>query len=316
MKALSTIYSMFSPIQLAKLIEEYYELSNVSCQLIKATVRDTYHVWAGDERQYIFYIYRHQPRNKQEIEAELAWVEHLHHMDFPTAKPCRTTQGNHLVPLHAPEGLRQAALFEYIHGQTLSKAPIADTIEKCGQLLAQLHTIQPTSAIDRPVMGLSYFIKESLLSFKKAAPNRQADIQDLARVARKLEQELPNLPSNPTLIHGDIIPSNVIIDSRGMPQLIDFDACGYSWHLYDVATFMIEADYWKMDEEIKQAFLRGYETQSSLNEIDHQHLVLLQAVRLIWSLGIAASYVDTWGRIYFSDAIITKQMHMLRQLNL
>jgi Ser/Thr protein kinase RdoA (MazF antagonist) len=135
------IYSMFDPLHLAMLIEDVYNFHEVRYQLIKATVRDTYRVW-GDERQFIFYVYRHQPRSKQEIGAEITWIEHLLQQGLPTARPIHTSHGDYLITLNASEGSRQAALFEFVAGQALSKKPTPQTAYRCGQLVAQLHKLK------------------------------------------------------------------------------------------------------------------------------------------------------------------------------
>ena len=39
------------------------------------------------------------------------------------------------------------------------------------------------------------------------------------------------------LIHCDFLPENLLKDGKTL-RIIDFDDCGYDWHLFDIATSM------------------------------------------------------------------------------
>lgn len=113
------------------------------------------------------------------------------------------------------------------------------------------------------------------------------------------------------MTHGDIIPSNILRQDSGL-ALLDFDLCAYGWQIFDVAAFLVEISYWNMGDEVSAAFLRGYEGRHPFSEVERALLPAFQAIRGIISLGTPARFINTWGRGYFADPIIDKQLHLIR----
>ena len=314
---LPTAYSMVDAAALAQLLEQTYGFSGVRCQLIKGTVRDTYLVITRDQR-YILCIYRHGDRSAAQIEAELAFIDHLYAHDLPVPPAIPDQQGQRLLRLTAPEGERYAVVFTYIDGQQLSKTPNPTTMTRLGQVLARLHlaAAQLTMPLQRPCIDFDALVHWALTAFEAAAPQRVEDIAYLRDVAAQLRPRFSSLPTTESaygLVHGDLIPSNVQITRDGQPALLDFDFCGYGWRMYDLATLRVEINYWNMGEAIWQAFLEGYQSVRSIGEEDYAALPLLQVARHIFSLGVPAWYSNTWGQVYFADLIVDKKLHLIRQ---
>jgi len=311
------IHSTFSPDDLANIIGNAYAFEDVRCQLIKATVRDTYHVWA-DDRQYILYVYRHQPRNRSEIEAEIALITHCHASGLPVAGVVAGDDEHYLLELDAPEGMRYAVLFHYVSGSQLSKKPKPEQARDCGRLIARFHaTVRRFDRqLERPTIGFEMLVTESIASFAEAAAHRKEDLAFLAQVAAALRPKFEGLSGTDEMygiVHGHLIPSNILIDTSGQPMLIDFDFCGYGWQQYDIATFFHEADYWSMGDEIKTAFLDGYQSIRPLMQKDFEVVRWMQIARAIFAIGVPAAYVNSWGTVYLSDPIIDKQIALIRQ---
>lgn len=308
---------MFDAAALATLLEQTHGFVDVTCQLIKGTVRDTYLVTTGDHR-YILCIYRHGARTADEILAELDVIDHLHAdgLLVPPAIPDR--QGQRLLRLAAPEGERYAVVFTYIEGQQLSKTPDPATMTRLGETVARMHVAsdQLPNPLSRPTIDFDTLISWSLSAFESAAPHRVDDVAFLRDVADHLRPRLAGLSTTKLhygLVHGDLIPSNVQITPDDQPALLDFDFCGYGWWLYDLATLRVEVDYWNMGEAVWQAFLTGYQAVRPLTGDDFANIPLLQVARQIFSLGIPAYHINTWGQVYFADVIVDKKLHLIRQ---
>jgi hypothetical protein len=54
---------------LAGRLEDEYDLTDVRCRLISATLRDV-HLVTTSRRRFIFYVYRHGYRTREQIVAE------------------------------------------------------------------------------------------------------------------------------------------------------------------------------------------------------------------------------------------------------
>src|SRR5215207_374640 len=103
---LPIIKSFFDPYALAQVISQAYAFSNVRCQLIKATMRDVYHVmsWEGE---FVALIYR-ASHVEASIHEEIALTDYLTAQGLPIVTAIRQLNGEYLLTLTAPEGSRQA----------------------------------------------------------------------------------------------------------------------------------------------------------------------------------------------------------------
>jgi Ser/Thr protein kinase RdoA (MazF antagonist) len=314
---LPTIHSLVDVEALATLLERQYGLSGVRCQLIKGTIRDVYHVVTSGS-DYVLCLYRHNARTAGQILAEIKLIETLHDADVTVAPPTRTVEGHLLFSVIVPEGERYATLCEYVEGDQLAKQPDTNTVKEYGRVVAQIHTVsdQMKHAIERPKIDFEFLVEQSIASFAYAAPQRKDDLTFLQEIAAVLKPKMESLSTEKPLyglVHGDIIPSNTLISPDGRLTIVDFDLCGYGWRSYDIATFLVEARYWNMGQKIEQAFLEGYQSVRQLSVIEYEMLPIMETARNILSLGIPASYINTWGRVYFSPPIIEKTLLLLKQ---
>jgi|GEM_PF-1312732 Ser/Thr protein kinase RdoA (MazF antagonist) len=313
--ALPVRYSIVDIAALERLITTLYGWENVRCQLIKGTMRDVYEVWANGQHG-VLCIYRSGERRLAEIEAEQVVMHKLidQGVAAPFAIPLMT--GNTVFSLHQPEGIRFGALMTFVPGRPIGRAFDSTTAEQVGILLWKTHRalLTITELLDRPKLDFPTALSAVLYAFERAAPHRQAEVEQLHSTGDVLIRRavLTTETAQYGLLHGDIIPSNILNDT-GRLCLLDFDLCAYGWQLYDVASMLVEIAYWGMGEDVKAAFLRGYQMERKFTEAESAALPALQCIRIFISLGIPAQHIDTWGRVYFSDAIIDKQLTLLEQ---
>jgi Ser/Thr protein kinase RdoA (MazF antagonist) len=64
-------------------------------------------------------------------------------------------------------------------------------------------------------------------------------------------------PDNFSLIHADFTPENIIYDGGDL-AVIDFDDLAYGWHMYDIASALVECRFDNDFEALQAAFLKGY----------------------------------------------------------
>jgi Ser/Thr protein kinase RdoA (MazF antagonist) len=87
-----------------------------------------------------------------------------------------------------------------------------------------------------------------------------------------------------SLIHADLVPDNLLVDGDTM-RVLDFDDCGFGWHLFDVATVfytMRTRDYF---DAAKTAFLGAYRTVRPLTDEDLSLMPMFTAARALTYLG-------------------------------
>lgn len=312
---LPVCYSIVHLSALQQLIGTLYGWTNVWCQLIKGTMRDVYEVWA-DQEHAIFCLYRQGERSKDEIEAELEIMRHLYESGLSVPLPIPVQSGDNVFALHQPEGVRYGVMITFMSGKPIGRQFSREVGEAVGRLLASAHhALAALSApLDRPVLDFPNALTSAIEAFDNAAPHRKQDVKRLRLAGDLLLQRIPLTSENSLygLLHGDVIPSNILMDADRL-ALLDFDLCAYGWQLYDVASMLVEIACWEMGSPVEEAFLEGYQGERPFTEMEQAALPMLQSIRCILSLGTPARHIDTWGRIYFSDAIIDKQLVIIEQ---
>jgi Ser/Thr protein kinase RdoA (MazF antagonist) len=225
--------------------------------------------------------------------------------------------GERLLTIDAPEGVRYAVLFTYIPGRPLGRQPESEPARRYGRTIARVHAVADTlpAPLARPRIGVDELLSRPLAAFAAVAEHRPTDIAELSDTVAALARRIEGLPIEVPgygLVHGDVIPSNALVEATGDLSVIDFDFCGYGWRAYDIATYLGEVRFWDASPAVAEAFVAGYEEVRQLAEWERVALPLLEAARHVFSLGIPAMHVNEWGSSYLSDRMIDALLSVLR----
>ena len=120
--------------------------------------------------------------------------------------------------------------------------------------------------------------------------------KDWARTALRAYGENPD---NFSLIHADLTPENIIFDGGDL-AIIDFDDAAYGWHVYDLASVLIECRNSLDFEALRAALLQGYRQYRSLAMRD---IEMLPTFLLIRGMAIIGWYLQ---RPEHTDSVILK----------
>ena len=135
---------------------------------------------------------------------------------------------------------------------------------------------------------------EALISTDDAALFARA-----IEVVRASTRTLAEQPGAFGLIHGDLHYENVLFHT-GEAQAIDFDDCGWGFHLYDLAVTLCELEGRPRYDELRDALLDAYVQIRRLPEDHAIHLGALFVLRrmqiVMWVLQSRdqAAFRDTW----------------------
>lgn len=321
---LPVVRSMLAPAALAETVGAAYGLDEVCCRLIKATIRDVYRV---DARQgpSVLIVYRHGRRTAEAIGAELDVLDLLAEqgpaVGVSVAPAHRTLTGERLVSLPAPEGTRYAVLFHFVAGTLLVRSPEPALARRYGQVIARMHGLTDgwlqsmPSARHRVPLDAALLVDRSLEQAATFLGDRPADLDGLQRTAGLLRRRMAALPLAPPgygLVHGDVIPANVLVAPDGGLTLLDFDFCGPGWRAFDVATYLHATKDDRATEASGRELLAGYQDVRPLADWELAAIPLFVAVREVFRLGNWGPRVEEWGTQAFPRETIERHLAWIR----
>ncbi len=163
------------------------------------------------------------------------------------------------------------------------------------QLLTALESVTVSESSPPPYMTLNrvhpYIIDP--LAALRVAPLQNDQIKQLARIVETLQAELPayyaELPRQ--IIHGDFVPSNVLVNQGMVSAVLDFELCRSDVRVLDVALAMLAWGGFgdTYDEAAMLRFGQGFAQISTLADAEIAAIPtmmrLAHVIRLLSALG-------------------------------
>lgn len=239
----------------------------------------------AEDRRYALRVHRPGYQSDSALRSELQWLRALSAagIEVPAVVPTRTGELFAAGSAAGVPGPVHVDLFAWIEGQELgcALAEAADDPHRIraawhelGALAAGLHN---QSAAWQPPPGFfRHAWDENGLAGAQPLWGRFWELPSLDREQRNLlagardrvHRDLAALPKSPAwygLIHGDLMPENVLVDGERM-RLIDFDDAGFGWHLFELVTplYTVAEEPWF--EDAREALIAGYRSKRALDD--------------------------------------------------
>ena len=239
------------------------------------------------ETRFVVRRYRAGVRSEGEIEAELAWMVALKDvLNVPEVVP--NVQGKLLTV----GNMHTYAVFEFVEGEWLEPTP--DSYHQLGHLLRILHNEAPRvtqsqpptwPGWQRPHYDAERVISHSLESLLAAPFLTAADKAAFERLAGRLSDLWPHLPTERSFVHADVHLGNVLKHGNHY-TLLDFDECGFGPRAFDVGTARLHPVAAGYLDEVWPAFLEGY------GALDDDETRLGTALRFFYMMGKIPQRLD------------------------
>jgi homoserine kinase type II len=218
-----------------------------------------------------WFLRLNEGKSHSDVANEVALVDRLRAHGLPTPEFMRTTDGRAIVEAAA----RPATLFPWLDGHEAH--PDAKQPASCalvGTALARLHRAGwglTAEALPRNHYSLDA-LSERLESF--ADDMRVADIVPSLRY--ELDRARRRRPAVSGLIHQDLFPDNVLVDTEGgLVAVLDFEQATHGALIYDVAV-ALNAWCWtgsRIHKPAADAVLAAYEALRPLDLSERARLV-------------------------------------------
>lgn len=278
-----------------------WDLGPARLELVKYRENAVFLVTAAEGERTILRVHRPRYRSDDQIRSELAWMSALEADGIATPQAIAARDGN-LVVTAAAEGVpepRQCDLMRWVAGNppgTLEAGVEASDEEVCalyrevGSLAARLQqhaaSWERPPWFSRPSWDVASLVGESPTFGRFWGLDAiAADQMPILLAARdRVRQRLAGLGPADVLIHGDLVPDNILIDGA-TTRVIDFDDFGWSWPGFEMATSLFPLQVSGGFEAGLEGYLAGYREIGAFPQRDLELLPDLLMARSLSYLG-------------------------------
>lgn len=267
--------------------------------LINLSENATYKVSANG-RDYALRLHREGYHSRAAIASELAWLQALRQDGVVvTPVPVAGRDGALIQAVGHPAMARprHVVLFGWESGREPSETDhLVEKFGVLGEVTARMHRHSEGWRRPENFERLTWDFETSLGGRPHwgrwadgmgiDAPTHDLFARAVALIGRRLEK-FGKGPERFGLIHCDMRLANLLVDGETV-KVIDFDDCGFSWHLYDAATAVSFFEHEKHVPELLAAWVEGYRRALPLPEADAaemQTFVMLRRMLLVAWIG-------------------------------
>lgn len=249
-------------------------LEGATLSLLKYRENAVFRVDRAGEPPRVLRVHRAGYRSAEEIRSEVAWMRALEAVGVETPRMYPTRAGDVVATARASgaPGERWCDLQEWVPGAPLGslEGGVAGGPEelrrlyaRVGRVAAMLHRHaqgwrRPPSFV-RPRWDVEALVGErptfgAFWELPELAPETR---RVLLEARDRLREELAALGPPTLLVHGDLIPDN-LLGAEDAVRVIDFDDCGDSWAGFELATSLFPLSLSDGFEPALAGWLAGY----------------------------------------------------------
>jgi len=284
---------------------DYWQMpANTRIELLTTSENATFvsHDPLTDHKR-IIRVHRPDYHDRQEIESELAWIHDLRASGcVNTPSPITTVTGSPVIKMAIDGRDFHAVAFEHVSGSEPGVGEaLPDWFEKLGAVTASLHehsrTWQRPDWFARKRWHLDTMIApDGLWGDWRQAPGITA--KDEAVIHQAIERihlaidVYGHQEGRYGLVHADLRLANLLVDDDQM-AVIDFDDSGFCWYAYDFAAAISFHELDPMIPQLRDAWIRGYQTIARFDVEDIAALDTFIMIRRIMLSAWLATHAET-----------------------
>ena len=274
-------------------------------RLIKYRENAVFEVAAADGARAVLRIHRNGYHDDVSLRSELLWMDALAQAGVAAPDLVRPRDGAAFVKASRPDvpDERQVDLFRWIDASPVSEcgdaARLTELYFEAGRLAAEVHTQALAWPLPRDFRRHRWdragLIGDNPLwgDYHGLPLLTPAQLDQLDRARACAHLDLQALEGEAfSLIHADFVPDNLLYNSEGL-RIIDFDDCGFGWHMFELATALFFHLGEPHCDAISEALLAGYRSVRDLPAERWAQLPLFLFLRSLTYLGWVKSRPET-----------------------
>ena len=273
-------------------------------EILKVRENAVFRVQTAEGQSAVFRVHRHGYHSDAALRSELAWLVALHGdgIPVPAVVPSAAGEAFEIVQAAGVPEPRQVDMLTWMPGfpigtieEGLNPAitDVPAVFENVGRLAARLHNqaeawAPPTGFVRHAWDREGLVGPEPLWGrFWEAAVLGVGERRLIDRARAQVHDDLTayGRPSRRYgLIHADLNLDNMLFDGERVIPL-DFDDCGFGWHLFDLSTVWTLFLGSDLAETMRSGVVEGYRHERDLPDEALAHMPLFELGRAFTYLG-------------------------------
>jgi amicoumacin kinase len=238
-------------------------------------------------------------RTKEQIEAELDFIFHLHRGGLSVALPVSSVAGRLVEEVASTNNLFFACVFEQAEGKRFSYDAAEsnkDHFRLRGRTLGRIHALSKTYAPSGGFRRFAWDADKLLVDVENLLPESEKIVwREYDRLKERL-QDCPQPKQAYGLIHGDFGETNYRHQGSQL-NIFDFDDCCYHWFAYDLAITIYPHGWRREALQLLNWLFEGYSETMPLN-LTPTDVKLFCQWRMIYMFLV---YARKWGFEHLSQ---------------
>jgi Ser/Thr protein kinase RdoA (MazF antagonist) len=291
-------------VDVARAAAETYGFSpSAELEQFTLTENSTYRVGEPGRAPIVIRIYRPGGRPAVEIQSELAWMSALRSTLGPILPDILAgLDGSQLVQVIPAGPLPECfcVAFSFAPGDEPKEEELGAWFPRLGEITARFHrqarAWHPPDWFSRPIWDVATTLGADAhwgpWHASVTERDERAQLQRLADVVTARLQRFGTAAARFGLVHADLRLANLLVDGESI-QVIDFDDCGFSWYLYDLACALTFNEAHADVDELIAGWVEAYRTVEPMSAADEAEIPTFLMLRRLMLSAYAGLRPDT-----------------------
>ena len=236
-----------------------------------------------------------------ELNSEMKWLRQINdYTPLIVANPIVGLDGENIQNVEGPDGsIYHCVICEFLSGETPDENNEEQMVrqfkylgETTGYLHRQTEIWNGTSKLERIDWTFDNIIGQTpkwgdWRDFPGMTNEEKAYLEVIVRIIEKRLNRYGKNENNYGLIHADLRLANLLIEGEQI-KVIDFDDCGFGWHLHDLASALSFIEHKPIVPRLVNSWLAGYKKVLPFTDTDFEEIdtfIMMRRLQLTAWLG-------------------------------
>ncbi len=304
-------------------LKKYDWNEKVYAKLLVLSENATYMVRSceNDKEKGVLRVSRPGYHTLTELNSEMNWLRQINdYTPLIVANPLNGSDGEPIQQIKGSDGsIYYCIICEYLKGSEPDESDhskLVTDFEMLGETTAYLHRQASiwngTKDIDRIEWTYDNIIGKTAAwgrwqDFEGVNSEAQEYLEEACRVIRKRLERYGRTKDNWGLIHADLRLSNILVEDD-VVKVIDFDDCGFGWHLHDLASAVSFIEHKDTVPDLINAWLRGYKKVMPFTDTDFEEIDTFIMMRRLQLMAWLASHRESGPAAELSEGYLDGTM--------